>query len=152
MPCPLLLPPVLPLYHFSLQDFHFTPGDEASREHHFQVISPSVKAALGITLGRVTVCLAPGFGQGEDRLQRIFYHLEGEVDDIAGAVSLTRMGKPLLLENIDARAREPIRLHPVLRLCDTRFIRRKRVDVVPLMVRESNSDDLTNTSINLCRN
>lgn len=30
----LLLSPAPPLYRFQLDDFHFTPGDEGSRENH----------------------------------------------------------------------------------------------------------------------
>ncbi|MCW2473501.1 ATP-dependent endonuclease [Candidatus Symbiopectobacterium sp. NZEC151] len=143
----LLLSPALPLHHFSLQDFHFTPGDEASREHHLQVIFTFCESGVGHHLGPRYRGLVPVWVRGEGRLQRIFYRLEGEVDE-SGAVCTWRSfldadGQPLALDNIDALARELIRLHPVLRLRDARFTRRKRVDVAPLPVRESNSDDLT---------
>lgn len=112
-----------------------------------QVIFTFCESGVGHHLGPRYRGLALVWVRGEGKLQRIFYRLEGEVDD-SGAVCTWRSfldvdGQRLLLENIDALARELIRLHPVLRLRDARFTRRKRVDVVPLPVRESNSDDLT---------
>lgn len=143
----LLLSPALPPYHFSLQDFHFTPGDETSRERHLQVIFTFCESGVGYHLGPRYRGLAPVWVKGEGRLQRIFYRLEGEVDESSAVCTwrsfLDADGQPLVLANIDVLARELIRLHPVLRLRDARFTRRKRADVVPLPVRDNNSEDLT---------
>ncbi|RLM27310.1 ATP-dependent endonuclease [Brenneria alni] len=126
----LLLAPTLPLYHFDLQDFHFTPGDETSRERHLQVIFTFCETAPGHhlmpryrTLNRVWV-------EGDASLYRIFYRLEGEVDESQSVFTwrsfLDAEGHPIPLNDIDELVGEVIRLHPVLRLRDARFMRRLR--------------------------
>ncbi|MGM3174187.1 ATP-dependent endonuclease [Dickeya lacustris] len=124
----LLLAPSLPLYHFDLQDFHFTPGNESSRERHLQVIFTFCESAPGHHLAPRYRSLSPVWIKGEGRLHRIFYRLEGEVDESQAIFTwrsfLDANGQPLALDNIDWLASEVVRLHPVLRLRDARFIRR----------------------------
>ncbi|MBX9445070.1 ATP-dependent endonuclease [Dickeya chrysanthemi] len=126
----LLLTPSPPLYHFDLQDFHFTPGDEASRERHLQVIFTFCESAPGHHLAPRYRSLSPVWIKGEGRLHRIFYRLEGEMDESQAIFTwrsfLDANGQALALENIDWLASEVVRLHPVLRLRDARFIRRFR--------------------------
>lgn len=126
----LLLSPALPLYHFDLQDFYFIPGDETSRERHLQVIFTFCENDAGHHLAPRYRTLAPLWVKGEGRLHRIFYRLEGEVDESQSVCTwrsfLDADGHPLALDDIDAFAREMIRLHPVLRLRDARFMRRLR--------------------------
>ncbi|QKO13660.1 DNA replication and repair protein RecF [Dickeya solani] len=126
----LLLTPSPPLYHFDLQDFHFTPGDEASRERHLQVIFTFCESAPGHHLAPRYRSLSPVWIKGEGRLHRIFYRLEGEMDESQAIFTwrsfLDADGQALPLDNIDWLASEVIRLHPVLRLRDARFIRRFR--------------------------
>ncbi|WP_192456802.1 ATP-dependent endonuclease [Musicola keenii] len=126
----LLLAPSLPLYHFDLQDFHFTPGDETSRERHLQVIFTFCESAPGHHLAPRYRSLSPVWIKGESKLHRIFYRLEGEVDESQAIFTwrsfLDAGGHALPLDNIDWLASEVIRLHPVLRLRDARFIRRFR--------------------------
>ncbi|MEI7187287.1 ATP-dependent endonuclease [Dickeya dianthicola] len=126
----LLLTPSPPLYHFDLQDFHFTPGDEASRERHLQVIFTFCESAPGHHLAPRYRSLSPVWIKGEGRLHRIFYRLEGEMDESQAIFTwrsfLDANGQALPLDNIDWLASEVIRLHPVLRLRDARFIRRFR--------------------------
>ncbi|NAT78731.1 ATP-dependent endonuclease [Dickeya dadantii] len=126
----LLLTPSPPLYHFDLQDFHFTPGDETSRERHLQVIFTFCESAPGHHLAPRYRSLSPVWIKGEGRLHRIFYRLEGEMDESQAIFTwrsfLDANGQALPLDNIDWLAGEVIRLHPVLRLRDARFIRRFR--------------------------
>lgn len=142
----LLLSPAPPLYHFTLQDFHFTPGDETTRERHLQVIFTFCEGGVGYHLGPRYRSLAPLWAKGEGKLHRIFYRLEGEVDESQAVLTLRSFldaeGKPLVLDNIDECARALIRLHPVLRLRDARFSRHRRAET-PMTRREGESEMLT---------
>ncbi|MCG8708992.1 ATP-dependent endonuclease [Brenneria sp. 4F2] len=126
----LLLSPVPPLYRFQVQDFHFPPGDESSREHHLQVIFTFCETASGQHLAPRYRALRDLWIAGSSPLQRIFYRLEGEADESLSVCTwrsfLDADGHPIPLSNIDELAREVIRLHPVLRLRDARFMRHLR--------------------------
>ncbi|WP_315707696.1 ATP-dependent endonuclease [Brenneria uluponensis] len=126
----LLLAPALPLYHFELHDFHFTPGDETSREHHLQIVFTFCETSPGHHLAARYRSLEPVWIKGEGRLYRIFYRLEAEVDETKSVCTwrsfLDANGHALALDNIDWLASEVIRLHPVLRMRDSRFIRHTR--------------------------
>jgi putative ATP-dependent endonuclease of OLD family len=70
------------------------------------------------------------WSKGADNLSRIHYRCEGELAD-DGTVCTWRTfldadGNPLKLHHIDQLAHSIIRIHPVLRLRDARFIRRLR--------------------------
>ncbi|MEE3662638.1 ATP-dependent endonuclease [Brenneria sp. g21c3] len=138
----LLLSPTLPLYHFDLQDFHFPPGDETSREHHLQVIFTFCETGPGHHLAPRYRTLEGVWVEGNGGLRRIFYRLEGEVDESQSVCTwrsfLDADGHPLALNNIDELAREVIRLHPVLRLRDARFMRRLRAGTLDATVENSN--------------
>jgi len=73
----------------------------------------------------------------EDGYQRIFYRLEGELADDDSVLTLRGFldtdGNALPLADIDALARHLVRLMPVLRLRDARFMRRIRNGAVPNM-------------------
>ncbi|ENJ8190587.1 ATP-dependent endonuclease, partial [Yersinia enterocolitica] len=74
--------------------------------------------------------LAPLWINNDDGLHRIYYRIEGEQAD-DGTVCTWRTfldleGCPLELHDIEKLARGVIRIHPVLRLRDARFIRRLR--------------------------
>ncbi|ATA24299.1 ATP-dependent endonuclease [Brenneria goodwinii] len=138
----LLLSPTLPLYHFDLQDFHFTPGDETSREHHLQVIFTFCETAPGHHLAPRYRSLDRVWVEGSASLHRIFYRLEGEVDESQSVCTwrsfLDAEGHPIPLDDIDELAREVIRLHPVLRLRDARFMRHLRSGTLDATVENSN--------------
>ena len=72
-----------------------------------------------------------------DDFQRIFYRLEGELANDESVLTLRSFidadGNPLEMDNIDELARHLIRLMPVLRLRDARFMRRIRNGTVPSM-------------------
>ncbi|MFP1921219.1 DUF2813 domain-containing protein [Lonsdalea quercina] len=125
----LLLSPAPTLYHFQFDDFHFTPGDETSRENHLQVIFTFRETDVGHHQSTRYRQLSPLFIHGEDRLKRIVYRLEGEVDESKAVKTrrsfLDEHGRARSLPNIDALAQALIRLHPVLRLRDARFMRRQ---------------------------
>lgn len=131
----LLLSPHDNLYHFVRNDFWFPPGDVQGREHHLHIILTFRESEQGHYRGRRYRGLSDCWTLCHDGYQRIFYRLEGELADDDSVLTLRSFidsnGHPLALADIDAQARELIRLMPVLRLRDARFMRRIRNGTVP---------------------
>jgi putative ATP-dependent endonuclease of OLD family len=75
--------------------------------------------------------------QCNDDFHRIFYRLEGELAENGSVLTLREFldakGDTIPLNDIDELARHLIRLTPVLRLRDARFMRRIRNGTVPNM-------------------
>lgn len=131
----LLLAPEKDLYHFVHDDFWFPPGDLQSREHHLHIILTFRETEAGRYRVRRFRPLAECWTLGNDGWQRIVYRLEGEMTDGDGVMTLRSFlksdGQPLALDNIDELARHLVRLMPVLRLRDARFMQRIRKGAVP---------------------
>lgn len=74
--------------------------------------------------------LSPLWVKGEDNLNRIYYRCEGELADDGTVCTwrgfLDADGNAMQLHHIEQLAHAIIRIHPVLRLRDARFIRRLR--------------------------
>lgn len=130
----LLLSPESDLYHFERDDFWFPPGDINGREHHLHIIltfRESLRADIGFAvIGRwkragrhapmaITVFLSSGRESAED----------GSVMTLRSF--LDKDGHPIDVEDINDQARHLVRLMPVLRLRDARFMRRIRNGTVP---------------------
>ncbi len=133
----LLLSPEETLYHFVHDDFWFPPGDVAGREKHLHIILTFRESEPGRHHVRRFRPLSPCWVPCDDGFRRIFYRLEGELADHDSVLTLREFldqkGNPIPLMNIDALARQLIRLMPVLRLRDARFMRRIRNGTVPKM-------------------
>jgi len=133
----LLLSPESELYHFVREDFWFPPGDLLGREHHLHIILTFRESEPGRHRVRRYRPLADCWVPCHDDYQRIFYRLEGELADDDSVLTLRGFldndGNPLPLADIDERARHLVRLMPVLRLRDARFMRRIRNGTVPNM-------------------
>ena len=131
----LLLSPESGLYRFVREDFWFPPGDVAGREHHLHIILTFRELEPGRRNARHYRPLAACWAPGEDGFQRIHYRLEGELDDEGCVMTLRSFldgdGQPLAIADIDALAGHLVRLMPVLRLRDARFMRRIRGGAVP---------------------
>lgn len=131
----LLLSPESGLYHFVREDFWFPPGDVTGREHHVHIILTFRELEPGRRNARHYRPLAACWTAGEDSFQRIHYRLEGELDDEGCVMTLRSFldggGQPLAIPDIDALAGHLVRLMPVLRLRDARFMRRIRSGAVP---------------------
>ncbi|CRY56751.1 MULTISPECIES: ATP-dependent endonuclease [Yersinia] len=126
----LLLSPEPQLYHFTMQDFYYPAGDEQAKERHLQVIFTFCEKDIGHWRAPRYRQLAPLWINNDDGLHRIYYRVEGELAD-DGTVCTWRTfldseGQPLALHDIEKLARGVIRIHPVLRLRDARFMRRLR--------------------------
>ncbi|WP_314137926.1 ATP-dependent endonuclease [Buttiauxella noackiae] len=133
----LLLSPHETLYHFSRDDFYFPPGDLQGREHHLHIVLTFRETAPGHHLGRRYRSLEPVWAEGNDGFHRIMYRLVGELAADGSILTLRSFldnnGHSVELDDIDTLARQIIRLNPVLRLRDARFMRRLRNDNIPVM-------------------
>ncbi|MEE9953741.1 ATP-dependent endonuclease [Enterobacter quasihormaechei] len=133
----LLLSPEENLYHFVHDDFWFPPGDVNGREKHLHIILTFRESEPGRHRVRRFRPMFPCWVPCEDGFHRIFYRLEGEMAQNDGVLTLREFldekGNPIPLEQIDDLARYLIRLSPVLRLRDARFMRRIRNGTVPNM-------------------
>ncbi|HBK4599107.1 ATP-dependent endonuclease [Klebsiella michiganensis] len=131
----LLLSPEFDLYHFVREDFWFPPGDIQGREHHLHIILTFRENEPGRHRVRRYRPLSSCWVPCDDGYQRVFYRLEGELAGDDSVMTLRSFidgeGKALELDDIDELARHLVRLMPVLRLRDARFMRRIHNGTVP---------------------
>lgn len=118
------------LYHFKEQDFYRPLGEEQTKIRHLQLVFIFCESESKNRIATFYQRLTPLWQKGEDCLHRIYLRLEGELNK-NGQVSTTRSflgeeGQPLPFHQVDKLVREVIRINPVLRLRDARFIRRLR--------------------------
>ena len=131
----LLLSPEFDLYHFVRDDFWFPPGDIQGREHHLHIILTFRETEPGRHRVRRFRPLQRCWVPCDDGYHRVFYRLEGELAEDDSVMTLRSFidgeGEALVLEEIDELARHLVRLMPVLRLRDARFMRRIHNGTVP---------------------
>ena len=131
----LLLSPEFDLYHFVSDDFWFPPGDIQGREHHLHIILTFRETEPGRHRVRRFRPLQRCWVPCDDGYHRVFYRLEGELAEDDSVMTLRSFidgeGEALVLEEIDELARHLVRLMPVLRLRDARFMRRIHNGTVP---------------------
>ncbi|HCJ1782836.1 ATP-dependent endonuclease [Klebsiella pneumoniae] len=131
----LLLSPEFDLYHFVRDDFWFPPGDIQGREHHLHIILIFRETEPGRHRVRRFRPLQRCWVPCDDGYHRVFYRLEGELAEDDSVMTLRSFidgeGEALVLEEIDELARHLVRLMPVLRLRDARFMRRIHNGTVP---------------------
>ena len=124
----LLLSPEFDLYHFVRDDFWFPPGDIQGREHHLHIILTFRETEPGRHRVRRFRPLQRCWVPCDDGYHRVFYRLEGELAEDDSVMTLRSFidgeGEALVLEEIDELPRHLVRLMPVLRLRDARFMRR----------------------------
>ncbi|MDP0991338.1 ATP-dependent endonuclease [Klebsiella pneumoniae] len=131
----LLLSPEFDLYHFVRDDFWFPPGDIQGREHRLHIILTFRETEPGRHRVRRFRPLQRCWVPCDDGYHRVFYRLEGELAEDDSVMTLRSFidgeGEALVLEEIDELARHLVRLMPVLRLRDARFMRRIHNGTVP---------------------
>ncbi|HBW3213817.1 TPA: ATP-dependent endonuclease [Klebsiella pneumoniae] len=131
----LLLSPEFDLYHFVRDDFWFPLGDIQGREHHLHIILTFRETEPGRHRVRRFRPLQRCWVPCDDGYHRVFYRLEGELAEDDSVMTLRSFidgeGEALVLEEIDELARHLVRLMPVLRLRDARFMRRIHNGTVP---------------------
>ncbi|MFO6297359.1 DUF2813 domain-containing protein [Rahnella selenatireducens] len=130
----LLLSPEPKLYCFKEEDFYFPAGEQESKSQYLHVVFTFCENQAGHHTSPRFNPLSPLWVKCADKLNRIYYRLEGELDDDGSVMTLRSFlssnGQPLNLTTIDPLAQALIRLSPVLRLRDARFIRRLRSETL----------------------
>lgn len=145
------------LYCFQEQDFYFPAGEQQDKQRYLHVVFTFCENQPGNHMSPRFNPLSPLWVRCDDRLNRIYYRLEGEMDDDGSVATwrsfLAANGEPLALTTIDPLAKALIKLHPVLRLRDARFIRRiRKEDLAPQLQQDAGTmarqlDDLTRALI-----
>ncbi len=153
----LLLSPEPDLYCFQEQDFHFPAGEQQDKQRYLHVVFTFCENQPGNHISPRFNPLSPLWVRCDDRLNRIYYRLEGEMDDDGSVATwrsfLSANGQPLALTTIDPLAKALIKLHPVLRLRDARFVRQiRKEDLAPQLQQDDGAlarqlDDLTRALI-----
>lgn len=143
----LLLAPRDALYFFDSDDFYFPPGEQDNRERHLHIILTFRETTPGQAFNRRYRALSEIWNESDDEYRRIYYRLEGELGGDGEVLTLRSFldnnAQALAPGDIDHFARELVRLNPVLRLRDARFIRRMRGGSLPVSPGvESNVRDL----------
>lgn len=143
----LLLAPRDALYFFDSDDFYFPPGEQDNRERHLHIILTFRETTPGQAFNRRYRALSEIWNESDDEYRRIYYRLEGELGGDGEVLTLRSFldnnAQALAPGDIDYYARELVRLNPVLRLRDARFIRRMRGGSLPVSPGvESNVRDL----------
>ncbi|WP_127960056.1 ATP-dependent nuclease [Serratia microhaemolytica] len=128
----LLLAPHQPFYQFEAKDFHWPLAESTVNERHLQVIFTFCEKEIGqMHCARYRPLLVTGV-KGDDRHYRIYYSCQGELAEDGSILTLRRFldanGDVLPLQDVDQQVQSLLRLHPVLRLRDARFIRRLRAN------------------------
>lgn len=138
----LLLSPEPVLYRFKEEDFYFPAGEQEAKQRYLHVIFTFCESHPGHHLSPRFNPLSPLWVRCDDRLNRIYYRLEGEIDDDGCVVTwrsfMAANGQALALKTIDPLAQALITLNPVLRLRDARFIRRLRSETLAPRLAENN--------------
>ncbi|RYJ18317.1 ATP-dependent endonuclease [Rahnella variigena] len=140
----LLLSPEPKLYCFKEEDFYFPAGEEESKSQYLHVVFTFCENQAGHHMSPRFNSLSPLWVKCADKLNRIYYRLEGELDDDGSVMTLrsflSSSGQPLNLTTIDPLAQALIRLNPVLRLRDARFIRRLRSETLAPRLAANNEE------------
>lgn len=140
----LLLSPEPKLYCFKEEDFYFPAGEEESKSQYLHVVFTFCENQAGHHMSPRFNPLSPLWVKCADKLNRIYYRLEGELDDDGSVMTLRSFlssnGQPLNLTTIDPLAQALIRLNPVLRLRDARFIRRLRSETLAPRLAANNKE------------
>ena len=149
----LLLSPDPKLYCFKEEDFYFPAGEQQAKSKYLHVVFTFCENQAGHHTSPRFNPLSPLWVRCADKLTRIYYRLEGELDDDGSVLTLRSFlsanGQPLNLQTIDPLAQALITLNPVLRLRDARFIRRLRSETLAPRLAKNNEemarqlDDLT---------
>jgi putative ATP-dependent endonuclease of OLD family len=104
----LLLSPEPKLYCFKEEDFYFPAGEQESKSQYLHVVFTFCENQAGHHTSPRFNPLSPLWVKCADKLNRIYYRLEGELDDDGSVMTLRSFlssnGQPLNLTTIDPLA------------------------------------------------
>lgn len=122
----LLLSPEHIDYQFSLYDFHYPAGNDESRYRSLQIVLKFCERRKGRHQSYRFHNLASVWVDNGDDLKHIFYRVSAELKDddtiVVDKSFLNAGGNKLSLDNVGKYIKEIIRLYPVIRLRDARFL------------------------------
>ncbi|MEQ4673762.1 DUF2813 domain-containing protein [Providencia vermicola] len=122
----LLLSPEHQDYQFNLHDFHHPTGDNASRYRSLQIVLKFCERHKGRHQSYRFHNLSSVWVDNGDDLKHIFYRVSAELRDdntiVVDKSFLNSGGNKLSLDNVGKYIKEIIRLYPVIRLRDARFL------------------------------
>ncbi|BBU95215.1 MULTISPECIES: DUF2813 domain-containing protein [Providencia] len=122
----LLLSPEHIDYQFSLHDFHYPAGNDESRYRSLQIVLKFCERRKGRHQSYRFHNLASVWVDNGDDLKHIFYRVSAELKDddtiVVDKSFLNAGGNKLSLDNVGKYIKEIIRLYPVIRLRDARFL------------------------------
>ncbi|MCW2258307.1 putative ATP-dependent endonuclease of OLD family [Providencia alcalifaciens] len=123
----LLLSPEQENYQFNQHDFHQSVGDDATRFRSLQIVLKFCENRKGRYRSFRFRNLTSVWVDNDDDLKHIYYRVSAELKG-DGSISVDRSflnagGNKLSLDNVSKYIKEIIRLYPVVRLRDARFLR-----------------------------
>ncbi|MBV2187734.1 DUF2813 domain-containing protein [Providencia rettgeri] len=122
----LLLSPEHTDYQFSLHDFHHPAGNDESRYRSLQIVLKFGERRKGRHQSYRFHNLSSVWVDNGDGLKHIFYRVSAELRDdgsiVVDKTFLNAGGNKLSLDNVGKYIKEIIRLYPVIRLRDARFL------------------------------
>lgn len=122
----LLLSPEHTDYQFSLHDFHHPAGNDESRYRSLQIVLKFCERHKGRHQSYRFHNLASVWVDNGDDLKHIFYRVSAELKDddtvVVDKNFLNAGGNKLSLDNVGKYIKEIVRLYPVIRLRDARFL------------------------------
>lgn len=122
----LLLSPEHKDYQFALHDFHHPAGDNSSRYRSLQIVLKFCERRKGRHQSYRFQNLSSVWVDNGDDLKHIFYRVSAELRDdntiVVDKSFLNSGGNKLSLDNVGKYIKEIVRLYPVIRLRDARFL------------------------------
>ncbi|WP_272694023.1 ATP-dependent nuclease [Providencia sp. PROV036] len=122
----LLLSPEHTDYQFSLHDFHHPAGNDESRYRSLQIVLKFCERRKGRHQSYRFHNLNSVWVDNGDGLKHIFYRVSADLRDddtiVVDKNFLNSGGNKLSLDNVGKYIKEIIRLYPVIRLRDARFL------------------------------
>ncbi|EMI5491989.1 DUF2813 domain-containing protein [Providencia stuartii] len=154
----ILLSPEQENYQFNQHDFHHPMGDDASRFRSLQIVLKFCEDRPGRHRSYRFRNLTSVWVDNDDDLKHIFYRVSAEMKE-DGTISVDRNflnagGNKLSLDNVGKYIKEIIRLYPVIRLRDARFLNTLNPETLVAGDKEirdvfnSRMEDLTRALIN----
>lgn len=121
-----LLAPNDALYQFTAKDFHFPPGESGAKLRNLQIIFTYCQDNIAVDLPLRYAPFEKLWVQQENGNGHIYLSLEAELDENAIVTTLRTFldadGEPIEGIKVEYLIGELIRLHPILRLRDARFV------------------------------
>ncbi|WP_075181212.1 ATP-dependent endonuclease [Pantoea sp. 1.19] len=139
----LLLAPDTAPYQFRPHDFYFTPGEQATRLRHLQLVFTFEESSIDERQQPRYRALRSGWHREGRGLYRLRYQASGDLDEQGEVTTrhhfIDLRGEPLSDMDVGEAVATLVRLHPVLRLRDARFNRPWRQESAPAARRDSDA-------------